>query len=405
MVLLHVLRRLSREHGFDLSAVHVHHGLSPRAGEWARFVAKLCRKLRVPLVTKRVKVVRRGKGLEAAAREARFEAFAGLPADAIALAHHLDDQAETVLLRLLRGAGVRGASGMQGVSERRGSKGPRWFLRPLLGVPREAIVAYARRHRLEWVEDESNRDEALTRNFVRTRVGPLLGERFPRWREALVRAASHFREADRTLGSVARIAGRVSAAGLRTVKPEVAKLMLRDYLAARGLNAPSARRLNEMLRQIVTAAPEAKVELRHEGVTLRAYRGAVSIVHARPSGRPATVQWRGEQRIALPEFGGELRFRRVKGDGIDPTQLDGRRVTVRARKGGERLQIGERRPRRTLKNLFQEAGIPPWTRERLPLVFCDDALVWVPGIGVASPYRVRAPAVGLLPEWRNTEPS
>jgi len=270
VVLLHVLRRLSHEHGFELSAVHVHHGLSPRADEWAAFVAKLCRDLRVPLVTKRVKIVRRGKGLEAAAREARFGAFAGLRADAIALAHHLDDQAETVLLRLLRGAGVRGASGMQGVSEGRGGKGPRWFLRPLLGVPREEIVAYARRRRLEWVEDESNRDEALTRNFVRTRVGPLLRARFPRWREALVRAASHFREADRALGSVARVAGQVSAAGLRAVKPEVAKLMLRDFLAARGLSAPSARRLNEMLRQIVTAAPDAKVELRHDGVTLRA---------------------------------------------------------------------------------------------------------------------------------------
>jgi tRNA(Ile)-lysidine synthase len=402
VVLLHVLRRLSSERGFALSAVHVHHGLSPRADEWARFVARLCRGLRVPLVTKRVKVVRRGKGLEAAAREARYEAFATLPADAIALAHHLDDQAETVLLRLLRGAGVRGAGGMQSVSERRRGEGPRWVLRPLLGVSREAIVAYARRNRLEWVEDESNVDDTLTRNFIRTRVGPVLRERFPRWREALARAASHFRDAERVLGAATRVAGQVSAAGLRAASPEVAKLMLREYLAARGLNAPSARRLNEMLRQIATAAPGAKVELRHDGATLRVYRGALSIVPAGPRARPATVRWRGERRIDLPEFGGELRFRRVRGKGIDPVRLDGRRVTVRARTGGERLQIDEHRPRRTLKNLFQEAGVPPWTRERLPLVFCDDALVWVPGIGIASPYRVRARAIGLLPEWRES---
>jgi len=400
VVLLHVLRDLSRERAFELSAVHVHHGLSPNADEWARFVARICRKLRVPLVTKRARVTRGGKGLEAAAREARYAAFGTLPVDAIALAHHLDDQAETVLLRLLRGAGVRGASGMQYISGGKGRAGPRVFLRPFLGVPREAIVAYARAHRLEWVEDESNGDDAITRNFVRLRVGPVLAQRFPRWREALARAASHFRDAERVLGAATRGAERLSAADLRAAEPAAARLMLRDYLAAQGLDAPSARKLGEMLRQISAAAPGANVALRHQGMMLRVYRGVLSVVRESSDARPAAVCWRGERSIALPGFGGELRFRRVRGEGIDPKQLDGRRVTVRARSGGERLQIDARRPRRSLKNLFQEAGIPPWARERLPLVFCDDQLVWVPGIGVASSYRVRPPAIGVLPEWQ-----
>lgn len=403
VVLLHVLRKLSGEHGFELIAVHVHHGLSPHAGDWARFVARLCRRLDVPLVTRRVKVVRRGKGLEAAAREGRYSAFATLPVDAVALAHQLDDQAETVLLHLLRGAGVRGAGGMQGVSMRRTGTGPRLLLRPLLEVPRETIAAYARKHRLEWIEDESNEDEALTRNYLRMRVGPVLARRYPRWRETLARAAAHFREAEQLLGAAARRTGTVSVAGLRNASAAAGRVMLREYLAGKGLNAPSTRGLAEMLRQIVTAESDANLELRHDGKTLRVYRGEVSVVREHGKSRPGIVRWSGEQRLDLPEFGGELRFRRVKGKGIDPKRLDGHSVTVRGRSGGERLQIDARRPHRTLKNLFQEAGIPPWVRARLPLVYCDDTLVWVPGIGVATEFRVRPLAIGLLPEWRVTD--
>jgi len=185
VVLLHLLRELAPRHGFRLSAVHVHHGLSPNADDWARFCRKLCRGWVVPLTVRRVSVQKKGRGLEAAAREARRAAFAAVAADAIVLAHHLDDQAETVLLNLLRGAGPRGAAAMQAA----GRLGDKRLLRPLLQVRRREILAYARAHHLEWIEDESNRDAALARNFLRLRVGPLLEERFPRWRESLARAA------------------------------------------------------------------------------------------------------------------------------------------------------------------------------------------------------------------------
>src|SRR6266481_6182206 len=157
VVLLHVLKRHPE---FDLSAIHVHHGLSSNAGAWARFCRALCTRWGVPLAVRRVRVAKKGKGPEAAAREA---------------------QAETVLMNLLRGAGVRGASGMPPRSRFDG----KMLLRPLLEVPRAAILAYAREQGLEWVEDESNADEALTRNFVRRRLGPLIEARFPRWRESL----------------------------------------------------------------------------------------------------------------------------------------------------------------------------------------------------------------------------
>src|SRR5579871_5659891 len=181
VVLLHLLRRHSRRGGFRLSAVHVHHGLSPNADAWARHCRSLCRKWRIPLTVERVKVRKAGEGLEAAARRARHEVFRKTDCDVLALAHQLDDQAETILMNLLRGAGARGARGMPAASSFHGKA----LLRPLLGVPRQSVEAFARAHGLQWVEDESNFDEGLTRNFIRRRVAPLLAARFPGWRESL----------------------------------------------------------------------------------------------------------------------------------------------------------------------------------------------------------------------------
>ncbi|MDH5222477.1 MAG: tRNA lysidine(34) synthetase TilS [Betaproteobacteria bacterium] len=355
VVLLHLLRALRRRAGFRLEALHVHHGLSPHADAWARFCRALCRRWRVPLTVRRVKVVKRGAGLEAAARAARRAAFARHPAQVIALAHQLDDQAETVLLNLLRGAGTRGARAMPVA----GRSGDKTVWRPLLAVPRNEVLAYARAHALSWVEDESNADDALTRNFLRLHVGPLLETRFPRWREALARAARQF----------ARVDDRAERA-------------LRAYLRAQGLRAPSAAKLADMLRQLTGGGARTAIE--HDGARLRVYRGRVSVEQAR--GCP----------------GGELRLRPARGRGIDAARLERSRVTLRERAGGERLRLDARRPRRTLKNLFQEAGIPAWQRERLPLLYCDDELVWVPGLGVAAGWQAPRGAPGLVPEWRET---
>jgi tRNA(Ile)-lysidine synthase len=352
VVLLELLRAAAPRLGFRLAAVHVHHGLSPHADDWARFCRDLCRQWGVPLAVRRVKLGKRGLGIEAAARAARRAVFARQPAAVIALAHQLDDQAETVLLNLLRGAGVRGASAMP-VAGRLGGK---TLLRPLLAVRRSEIVAYARARGLRWVEDQSNRDAALTRNFLRLHVGPLLETRFPRWRESLARAARHFAATDAD-----------------------ARLVLREFLRTRGLRAPSEAKLVEMLRQLTGRGTRTAID--HDGARLRVYRGRVSI-----GKRP----------------GGELRLRPARGRGIDAARLERSRLTLRARAGGERLQLDARRPRRTLKNLFQEAGIPPWRRERLPLLYCDDELVWVPGLGVAAAWQAARGARGVVPEWRET---
>ncbi|MBI4123893.1 MAG: tRNA lysidine(34) synthetase TilS [Betaproteobacteria bacterium] len=364
VVLLHVLK--SRR--LRLSAIHVHHGLSPNAERWARFCRALCRGWSVPLAVRRVRVAKAGKGPEAAAREARYEAFRKLKADCLLLAHQLDDQAETVLMNLLRGAGVAGARGMAPLGRLDGKA----LARPLLGVPREAIVAYARRHRLEWVEDESNADQSLTRNFVRRRLGPLIAARFPRWRESLARAARHF-----------------SSREIR------ANELLRAFLASQGLRAPSEAKLVEMLKQLTSGAARTRIE--HDGARLRVYRGRLSMTPARREEDFVSLEWKGERRLPIPALGGELVFRLARGKGIDATH---QRLQVRLRSGGERLRPDARRPRRTLKNLFQEAGVPPWERERLPLLFSGEQLVWVPGVGVEARYQARADAPGMVPEWR-----
>jgi tRNA(Ile)-lysidine synthase len=358
VVLLHLLK----DHP-GVSAIHVHHGLSPNADAWAAFCRRLCRAWNIPLKISKVRVQRSGKGVEAAAREARYRGFGNLKTDVIALAHHLDDQAETVLMNLLRGAGLRGAGGMRPLARFEGML----LARPLLELPRETLEDYARLHRLEWIEDESNADESYTRNFVRRRLGPLLATRFPQWKSSLARAARLFAEKD-----------------------DRASRLLREFLSAQGLESPSEAKLVEMLKQLTSSGERTRVE--HGGKALRVYRGRLAADQGPPAPF-AAVPWKGERRLRIPALGGELRFK--AGEGIASRHLKAGTFQVRARSGGERLQLHPRRPRRTLKNLFQEAGVPSWARERTPLLFCGDDLVWVPGLGVDVRYQGR----GLTPEW------
>ena len=367
VVLLHVLHGLASRFEYKLSAIHVNHGLSPNAGDWQRFCSALCLELGIPFKAVKVKIKRQKSGLEAAARDARRAALTKLGVDAIAFGHHQDDQAETVLFNLLRGAGLEGASGMPV----QGKLGRKALLRPLLAVSRGAIRAYAAEHRLAWIEDESNADETLTRNFIRRRVGPLLESKFPAWRENLARAARHFAGAEVD-----------------------AQRLLRSYLKDKGLRAPSEARLVEMLKQLGSKS----AEIAHDGRVIRTYRGKTFLTKSKSQEAFSPRTWNGEAKMELP--GGELRFRRVRGQGIDRSRLKEKALQVRLRSGGERLQPDARRPSRTLKNLFQEAGVPPWERERMPLLFCGGDLVWAPGLGVDAKFLSVGRAPGIVPDWR-----
>src|SRR4051812_46171932 len=279
VVLLHLLK----DHP-GVTAIHVHHGLSPNADAWAAFCRRLCRRWGVPLSVYQVSVKKKGKGLEAAAREARYAAFGKVKADVIALAHHLDDQAETVLMNLLRGTGLRGAGGMRPLARFEG----KLLARPLLEIPRKDLESYARLHRLQWIEDETNADESLTRNFLRRRVAPLLQTRFPQWKRSLARAARLFSEKD-----------------------DRAARLLREYLAARNLEAPSEAKLVEMLKQLTGRG--ARTRLEHGATTLRVHRNRLVGDQPLPVDF-AAVPWKGERRLKIPALGGELRF--IAGQGI-----------------------------------------------------------------------------------------
>ncbi|MCL2525224.1 MAG: tRNA lysidine(34) synthetase TilS [Betaproteobacteria bacterium] len=275
VVLAHILSRLGL--AGRLSAIHVEHGLSPHADAWAAFCADYCGALGIPLRIRHVEVARDAAfGLEAAARHARYAAFAELPADCLALAQHRGDQAETVLLNLLRGTGALGAAAMR--PERQHGHLRLW--RPLLDETRGAIEAYARHYDLQWITDESNADTALSRNFLRHQALPLLRQRFPAAEPALARAAGHFAEAADLLDELAALDWAAAADGetarlaaLRLLSPGRLRNLLRFRLRRLGWRLPNAARLDEFARQLASAGPDRHPELRLGEGRMRAARG------------------------------------------------------------------------------------------------------------------------------------
>ena len=402
-VLLHLLAGLRETRPFELSALHINHGISPNAGYWQDFCADLCARYQIPFAAVSVSVARdSGLGLEAAARETRYRVLLAQPVDAIALAHHQDDQAETLLLQLLRGAGVKGLAAMPEQSIQIDMQPT--LLRPLLDISRSALEAYAHAHQLSWIEDESNLDLAFDRNFLRHYIFPALEQRFPASRVTLARSAAHFAEAADLLDEIAAQdakhhirQGRLAIAGLRALSVARAKNLLRFWLDSYLPAPPSARRLKEVYRQLLEARPESELLVVLEGGQVRRYRDEAWFKRAVAVREALPFVWHGQAEVQCQ--GGRLTFRRVVGAGLSLDKLGEGQVQIRARQGGERIRLDRKRPTRSLKNLFQEAGIPPWQRIGLPMVYLRDELVAVPGIGVACDWQAAAGEEGVLIEW------
>src|SRR6266700_785141 len=373
VALLSILLELAPALRFSLRAVHVNHGISPNAGRWAEFCSDLCRKSQVPLQMETVDLTPyRSLGLEGAARQARHEVFARLEADFVVLAQHRDDQAETLLLRLLRGAGLRGLAAMSPSRSFPGSRAR--LLRPLLEVSRAEIEAYARLRGLDWVEDESNADTVRQRNFLRREVIPLLERQFPAASATIARAAAHLAEAQELLDAMAR-------ADLERCGDGAAVEI-------------------QSMRQLRESRADARVGLSVPGWDFLRHRGKLYLEPAGENvGPDFRESWNGENALPLLALGGVLKFKPEEGRGLSLAKLRQAPVTVRVRRGGERLRPDSRRPRRTLKNLFQERGIPPWRRDRLPFVYCGEELVSVPGIGEACEFRAARADAGLIVTW------
>lgn len=410
VVLLDLFHRLHASRELSLSAIHVNHQISPHAGEWEAFCRSLCERRAIALTVRRVQVTPDGSGVEAAARRVRYRAYASIDADFVALAHHLDDQAETLLLQLLRGAGPKGLAGMPVVRAQESAmdgkaSSPR-ILRPLLDLRRKDIEAYAKSRRLEWVEDDSNTDSRYDRNYLRNELLVQLDARFPGYRETLARAARNLADYALLAEELARIDAQsldrsaISAERLRQLSDARALNLLRQLFADRESLMPPRARLEEALRQCREAGRDAEIQITFGDAVLRCYRDRVELVENSPD-MPSNWQsrWDGHHELVLPDGLGVLRSRAVVGEGIASRHFEIRAATVRGRSGGERMQPGENRPRRALKSLLQEHAIPPWERSRMPLVFFGEQLAWVPGIGVAAEFRAAAAEPGIAPEW------
>lgn len=399
-VLLHILARLRARGGFTLAAAHVHHGLSPRADAWLEACRTFCDALGVDFHPFRVQVRRDDPaGLEAAARMARHAALARVPCEWLAFGHHQDDQAETLMFRLLRGAGVRGAAGMM-----EAEPGTPGRLRPLLGLRRAQILAYARAQGLAWVEDASNADERFARNLLRHRVMPVLEEAFPAAVPALARASAQFREADGLLGELAQMdeaaCGGVTLerAKLLCLSDERMRNLLRWRIRAMGLDVPTRARLVEAVRQL-REAPDQALRLPLGAVVCCAYRGRLWLEPQVGRPAPEAVVWCGESE--LPWGTGRVVFVEAVGEGLSRAVLErAQEVVLGSRWAGLALREGVGRPRRRFKSLCQEAGIPAWLRDGLPVLRVDGAAAWVGEIGIAAEFRCAPGEPGVVPEWR-----
>jgi len=403
-----------------LAAIYVDHRLQAASAAWGEHCGRVCRALDIPFRALRVDA-RPGPGEspEAAARRARYAVLAAElePDAALLTAHHRDDQAETLLLQLLRGAGPHGLAAMPSAAR----LGRGWLLRPLLAVDRADLLAYAQAHRLRWIEDVSNTDVGFDRNYLRHCVLPLLRDRWPAANRALARSAHWCAEAAAWLDAEAAAdLIRVSAdrpdglrlPGMRELGAIRQRNLLRYWLRQLGLPIPDHRQLEHVLRDGLTARPDRQPRIHWPGGEVRRYRDTL---YAMPALTPHDARrcfvWRpganGYPPLELPGIGA-LVLRETIGAGWRATVLAGGELIVRFRQGGERFRPAGRRYGQELKKLWQEAGVPPWERDRLPLLYrtvqeegkAEERLVAVVGLGVAAETGVAPGEPGWEPVLR-----
>ena len=407
VALLHALCQLREALApAQVAAVHVHHGLHAEADAWESHCRRLCADLGVALVVVRVDGgAARGESPEAAARRARYQALASLVSDgeAICTAHHQRDQAETLLLQLVRGAGPAGLAGMPALAP----LGEGWLARPLLDIGAQALRDYLARHHLPWLEDPGNADLRFDRNFVRHEILPHLERRWPGVQGTLARAACHQADSAVIARALAGIdlgaargssPGTLSAPALAALPAARARNLLRGWLAERGLPPAAATHLKGILDQLVTARADATPLVSWPGAEVRRYRDALYALPPMPA-HDATrvIAWNPGSLLELPH--GALAATSARGRGLSVDRCARARVEVRFRHGGERFQPAGRRHCAALKKLLQTSAVPPWLRDRIPLVYVDGELAAVAGMWVGEAYAVGHPDCGWVLSW------
>jgi tRNA(Ile)-lysidine synthase len=392
-----------------LRAIHIDHGLHPDSRRWAQHCRSHCDLLGVPLVIRCLNLRPiPGESLEAMAREARYRALETLlgPGDLLLTAHTQDDQAETLLLALLRGSGVHGLAAMPFVAK----LGHGRLVRPLLEVSRAALEQYASRLGLAWVDDPSNEALRMDRNFLRHRVVPLLRSRWPGVSATLARSAAHCAEAahltdalaaDLLDGCAGSRPGTLSIPRLADMDRTRRKAVLRLWLRRRGFLLPDTRHLARILDEVLPAGPDADPLVAWSGCEVRRYRSDLFALRPLPPSLDAvSIPWdpRGASIVLdLPQGLGRLRWR-VPADLPEPKPSSAAILTIRFGEPGLRCRTRSSGHRRPLKKLFQESGIPSWLRPYVPLVFSDETLIAVAGMCGCVGSVSESPAVEA-PRW------
>ena len=408
-VLLHALASLKKEIQSDLLVIHVDHGLTPHSVDWSNTCKRICGKLDLPFELLCVDARgQKGESPEAAARRARYDVITPLIAEdeMLLTAHHQDDQAETLLLQLLRGAGPHGLAAMP--SYRSFSKG--WLGRPLLGFNRSELLEYARAEGLEWIDDPSNFDTGFERNFLRHQLLPLLKERRGEIATVLARSASHFAEAATLLDALAeKDLAELSYENEQYLPVDQLLVMdlprlrnlLRYWIRLRGLPLPDSKRLERVINEVLKAADDAQPLVEWTGAEARRYQDRFFVISPlQPEPDIKDLEWFENNDLALPNSLGRLAIIKQDGQGISVEQWSSAKVTVRFRRGGERCVPDGRGQHHALKKLFQEEGVPPWWRSRWPLIFLDDHLAAVPGLFICEPYKAEPNEPGITIDWQ-----
>ncbi|MEO5342055.1 MAG: tRNA lysidine(34) synthetase TilS [Gammaproteobacteria bacterium SHHR-1] len=408
LALLHGLWELRDEFAPSLQAIHVDHGLQAQSGHWADWCQQHCAELGLDCIGLRLELpAQSAEGLEASARQARYAALQGQmrPGDLLFTGHHQDDQAETLLLQLLRGSGLPGLAAMPWLRP----FGPGWLARPLLDLPRQALLDALRQRGLGWLEDPSNASPDFDRNYLRHHIMPLLNQRWPAAARCLSRSARHCAEAQDLLDKQAQVELGLSAVGPgsggRQDQLEISALisrplaerhwLLRAWLRRLAAPTPTSAQLHRLCTELLQAGAGRNPELIWGGVGVRRYRDRLYYLGRwpRPCPSPEPQDWAEPETLQLP--GNGWLYLRPAASGLDPALWQRQRLQVRYRQGGERCSARHK----SLKKLLQEAAIPPWQRDRLPLLFAGERLIAIANWGVCAT-DARSPGPGLELVWR-----
>lgn len=422
-VLLHALARVTKERsGYRLRAIHVDHQLHPDSSLWADQCERSARALDVPFLRLRVAITGIADvGLEAAARDARYDALRGVVQreEVLLTAHHADDQLETMLLALLRGSGLRGLGAMPALQ----AFGQGFLARPLLEFTRDELQDWATGERLSWISDPSNNDAGLDRNYLRHRVAPLLRERWPASSHTATRSAEHLTEAGRLLDALAAADLSAAAVGrclrvvqLKTLDPPRRRNLLRWWIRQCGARSPSTSQLAAIEHDMLRAAVDRQPCIDWDGWEVRRHRGLLYCeARQRPLDTRQTVEWPAGGQVELPSELGRLQMIAAPADDMVRDMADraaGRIAAsgisfplhVRFRSGGESLRPAGDAHHRTLKQLSQAFGILPWWRDRLPLIYSGERLLAVGDLWVAEEFAARGAEKALRIVWEDRPP-